>query len=85
MLEKIQRILIKPQSYEICKSGMLLGHIVSVEGVTVNLTKVAVIRMVLVPKTTKELNRFVGQVQWHGRMLCYLADVMLPCKCSNSS
>ena len=50
----------------------------SAEGIAVDPSKVEVIQLVLPPRNTKELLRFLGQVRWHGRMLRYLADVAVP-------
>ena len=40
--------------------------------------KIEVIQKVKPPQNVKELQRFVGQIKWHGRNLRYLADVMAP-------
>ena len=55
-------------------SGALLGHIVSKEGITVNLDKFKAILQAPTSTNTKALSRFLGQIQWHSRMLRNLAD-----------
>ena len=60
------------------KSGMLLGHIVSAEGIAMDPAKVVFIWLAPVPTTPRELSQFVGQVWWHNWMLWYLADVAIP-------
>ena len=59
-------------------SGTLLGHIVSQEGIAVNLDKVRAILEAPVPTNAKALSRFLGQIRWHSRMIRYLADVAIP-------
>ena len=59
-------------------SGTLLGHIVSHEGIAMDLDKVQAILNALAPSTTKALSRFLGQIRWHSRMLQYLAGFTTP-------
>ena len=59
-------------------SGNLLGHIVSKEGIAMDTDKVHAILNAPAPSTTKALNRFLGQIRWHSRMLCPLADFATP-------
>ena len=60
------------------KRGKLLGHVISAEGISIDGDKIEAIQKVRSPKYVKELQRFVGQVKWHGRNLRYLADIMAP-------
>ena len=51
-----------------------LGHIVSLDGIAMNPDKVHGILNAPAPTTTKSLSRFLGQIRWFSRMLCYLAE-----------
>lgn len=57
------------------RRGILLGHIISEEGMQVDPRKVEVIQKAKAPANLKELGRFVGQIKWHNRFLRYLAHV----------
>ena len=59
-------------------SGALLGHIVSKEGITVDPNKISAIIQAKTLAKAKTLSRFLGQIRWHSRMLCYLADFATP-------
>jgi hypothetical protein len=59
-------------------SGMLLGHIVSKDGIAMDPDKVKVILEAPAPHNAKALNRFLGQIQWHSRMIRHLADFATP-------
>ena len=55
-------------------SGALLRHIVSKEGIAVDPNNVKAILQAPAPTNVIALNRFLGQIPWHIRMLHYLAD-----------
>ena len=55
-----------------------LGHIVSKEGIVVDLGKIDAIIKSPTPKNAKQLGRFLGQLRWHNRMLRHLADFATP-------
>ena len=57
------------------RSGTLLGHIVSKDGIVVDRDKVKAILDAPAPSIVKTLSRFLGQIWWHSRMLRYLADL----------
>ena len=59
-------------------NGMLLGHIVSKDGIAVDPDKVKAILEAPAPMTAKALSRFLGQIRWHNQMLRYLADLPTP-------
>ena len=59
-------------------SGALLGHIVSKEGIAVDPNKITTIIDAKTPTTAKVLNRFLGQIRWHSRILQCLADFATP-------
>jgi hypothetical protein len=59
-------------------SGMLLGHIVSKDGIAMDPDKVKVILEAPAPYNTKALSRFLGQIRWHSRMIHHLADFATP-------
>jgi hypothetical protein len=59
-------------------SGMLLGHIVSKEGIAMDPDKVKAILEALAPHNAKALSRFLGQIRWHIRMIRHLADFATP-------
>jgi hypothetical protein len=54
---------------------MLLGHIVSKDGIAMDPDKV---KAVLAPHNAKSLSRFMGQIRWHNRMIRHLADFATP-------
>ena len=58
--------------------GILLGHVISKNGMQVDEKKVAIIRDAPVPKTLKQVARFVGQIEWHNTYLRYLSHVCQP-------
>ena len=59
-------------------SGVLLGHIVSKDGLAVDPQKVEVIRKLRTPCNIKELSRFLGQIKWHTRFMRYLSHIAYP-------
>jgi hypothetical protein len=56
--------------------GMLLGHIVSKDGIAMDPDKA--ILEAPAPHNAKALSRFLGQIRWHNRMICHLADFATP-------
>ena len=60
------------------KSGILLGHIVSKEGLSIDPNKVKAIQEMKPPGNSKELERFIGKVKWHTQFVKYLAHVACP-------
>lgn len=60
------------------KKGILLGYVLSEEGLAIDPKKVEAIQKVPVPKHLKELSRFIGQIKWHSRQLRYLSDICAP-------
>ena len=58
--------------------GILLGQIISKERMQIDARKVSVIQDAPVPKTLRQVARFVGQVKWHNRYLRYLSHVCQP-------
>jgi hypothetical protein len=59
-------------------SGMLLGHIVSKDGIAMDPDKVKAILEAPAPHNAKALSRFLGQIRWHSRMIRHLADFAMP-------
>ena len=59
-------------------SDVLLGHIVSKEGIAVDPGKIDAIIKSPTPENAKQLGRFLGQLRWHNRMLRHLADFATP-------
>ena len=57
---------------------MLLGHIVSRDGIAIDPDKVKAIMKAPPPTNPNALSRFLGQIRWHSRMIQYLADVATP-------
>ena len=57
---------------------MLLGHIVSKDGIAVDLNKVKAILEAPAPITANALSHFLGQIRWHSWMLQYLANFATP-------
>jgi hypothetical protein len=55
-------------------SGMLLGHIVSKDGIAMVPDKVKAILEAPALHNAKALSRFLGQIRWHSRMIRQLAD-----------
>ena len=59
-------------------SGVLLGHVISKEGIAVDEKKVQAINDLEAPKNEKELERFLGKIKWHGRFIRFMADLASP-------
>jgi hypothetical protein len=59
-------------------SGMLLGHIVSKEGIAMDPDKVKAILEAPAPQNAKALSRFLGHIWWHSRMIRHLAHFATP-------
>ena len=60
------------------RSGKLLGHIISQEGIAVDPDKVTAIMQASPPAEPKGCMRFLGKIRWHGRHLRFLADMAIP-------
>ena len=59
-------------------SGNMLGHIVSKDGIAVDLDKVTEILEALAPSNAKALSQFLRQIRWHSRMIRHLDDFATP-------
>jgi hypothetical protein len=59
-------------------NGMLLGHIVSKDGIAMDPDKVKAILEAQALHNAKALSRFLGQIRWHSRMIRHLADFSTP-------
>ena len=59
-------------------SRVLSGHIVSKEGLAIDPNKVKEIMELPPPENLKLLERFVGKVKWHTRLIKYMAHVACP-------
>ena len=57
---------------------VFLDDIVSQEGISMDPDNVEAILNAPAPSTAKALNRFLGQIRWHSRMLRHLADFATP-------
>jgi hypothetical protein len=57
---------------------MLLGHIISKEGIAMHLDKVKAILEAPAPQNAKALSRFLGHIRWHSWMIRHLADFATP-------
>ena len=60
------------------RRGVLLGHIISEEGMQVDPGKVEAIEKAKPPTNLKELGRFIGQIKWHNIFLRYLSHIYAP-------
>lgn len=58
--------------------GILLGQVVSKEGIQIDARRIAAILDAPVPKNVKQVARFVSQIKWHNRYLRYLSHVCQP-------
>ena len=80
-LEKCReaRLSLNPEKCAFAVSrGILLGQVISKDGMQVDESKVDVIKNAPVPKTLRQVSRFIGQIKWHNRYLRYLAHVCQP-------
>jgi hypothetical protein len=59
-------------------SRMLLGHIVSKDGMAMDPDKVKAILEALAPHNATTLSRLLGQIRWHSRTIRHLADFATP-------
>ena len=59
-------------------SGALLEHIISSEGIAIDLRKIKAIIEAPNLKNAKALSHFLGQIRWHSQMLCYLSKFVTP-------
>lgn len=62
----------------VVKRGVLLGHIVSEEGMSVNSTIIEVIRKATLSSNLKEISKIFGQIKRHNRHLMYLSNGCAP-------
>ena len=53
-------------------SGKLLGHIVSERGIEVDLDKIKVIQEMPIPKIEKDVQGFIGKLQYISRLIAKL-------------
>ena len=60
------------------RSRILLGNIVSQEGLAIDPDKVRAIQSMKPLNNSKELERFSGKVKWHTRFIKYIAHVACP-------
>ena len=60
------------------RSGILLGNVISEEGMQVDPRKVEAIKSAKAPNNLKELMRFVGQIKWHNMYFPYLSYICAP-------
>ena len=60
------------------KSGLLLGHLVSPEGIAVDLGKVIVMLALLPPRNLREIRGFLGCVGYYRRFIEYYARIAVP-------
>ena len=60
------------------RSGILLGNVISEEGMHVDPRKIEAIKSAKAPTNLKELMRFIGQIKWHNRYLPYLSHICAP-------
>ena len=59
-------------------SGVMLGHVISREGIAVDEKKIQAINGLEAPNNEKELGRFLGKIKWHGRFIRFMADMATP-------
>ena len=59
-------------------SGKFLGHIVSKRGIEVDPDKIKAIQEMLVPKTEKDVQRFIGKLQYISRFIVKLTMICDP-------
>jgi hypothetical protein len=72
-------MILNPAKYTFAfTSGMMLGHIVSKDGIAMDPNKVKAILEAPAPHNAKALSRFLGQIRWHSRMIRHLADFATP-------
>ena len=55
--------------------GVLLGQIISKDGMHIDDQKILAIKNALVPRTLRQAAKFVGEAKWHNRSLRYLSHV----------
>ena len=51
------------------KEGKLLGHIVSAEGVKIDLVRVEAIQQLLVPRSKRDIQSFLGEIKFVRRFI----------------
>ena len=59
-------------------SGKLLGHIVSEQGIEVDLEKIRAILDMLAPRTEREIRGFLGRLQYISCFIARLTDICEP-------
>jgi hypothetical protein len=73
------RLSLNPAKCELAvTSGMLLSHIFSKDGITMDPDKVKAVLAAPAPHNAMALSRFLGQIWWHSRMIRHLADFATP-------
>ncbi|MCO5612869.1 hypothetical protein L7F22_067140 [Adiantum nelumboides] len=61
----------------IVRSGRLLGHVISEDGILVDPNKIAAIMEAPAPINLKQCAIFLGQAHWHGRHLRFVAHLAI--------
>ena len=61
-----------------CKSGVILGHLVSDKGIQVDPSKIEVIIHLLAPKTQREVRGFLGHAGYYRRFIEIFSKVSTP-------
>ena len=83
----LERVFIKCRRYGISlnlrkwnfalEEGKLLGHIISKEGIRIDLDKVKCILKVEEPRRNKEIQSFLGQVNFLRRFIPHFAEILM--------
>ena len=87
-LDNLEKFLVRCQetnlalSHEKCRmmftKGVVLGHVVSQDGIEVNPTKIEVITKLSPPQTQKEVRSFLGRVGYYRRFVKDFRKIVAP-------
>ncbi|CAM6094833.1 unnamed protein product [Calypogeia fissa] len=87
-LEKLELTFQKCREAQLClhpekcymgmQKGLLLGHVISQQGIKVDVGKVDIIRALQPPSNLRELRAFLGHVGYYRRFIRHYAELAMP-------
>ena len=75
-MQKIWYIFKSKKSNFALEEGKLLGHIISKDGIKIDPQRVDAIQKIAIPRTKKEIQSFIGKVNFLRRFISNFAEIM---------